>query len=190
MMYVPFAQVPFWGSEVVVRSGLSAAEIAAAIRTETHNIDKDLPVTDIASFPQALHASVAEPRFRTVLLGLFSAIALLLAAIGIFGVISFSISLRTREIGVRMALGATPTSIRHLVMAESAKLVLSGLAAGIPAALILTHFLSALLFGVTPTDPLTFIGVALLLMLVALAAAYLPARRAIRIDPMVALRCE
>jgi predicted permease len=190
MMYVPFAQVPFWGGEVVVRSNLSAAEIAAAIRTETHNIDKDLPVTNIESFPEAMHASVAEPRFRTVLLGLFSAIALLLAAIGIFGVISFSVSRRTREIGVRMALGATPASIRHLVIGESAKLVLFGLAAGIPAALILTHFLSALLYGVTPTDPLTFIGVALLLMLVALAAAYLPARRAIRIDPMAALRCE
>ena len=190
MMYVPFAQVPFWGSEVVVRSSLGAAEIAAAIRTETHSIDKDLPVTDIESFPEAMHASVAEPRFRTMLLGLFSAIALLLAAIGIFGVISFSVSRRTREIGVRMALGATPASIRHLVLGESAKLVLFGLAAGIPAALILTHFLSALLFGITPTDPLTFIAVALLLMLVALAAAYLPARRAIRIDPMAALRCE
>ncbi len=190
MMYVPFAQVPFWGGEVVVRSSLSAAGIAAAIRTETHNIDKDLPVTDIESFPEAMHASVAEPRFRTVLLGLFSAIALLLAAIGIFGVISFSVSRRTREIGVRMALGATPASIRHLVIGESVKLVLFGLAAGIPAALILTRFLSALLFGVTPTDPLTFIGVALLLMLVALAAAYLPARRAIRVDPIVALRCE
>ena len=152
-----------------------AAEIAAAIRTETHNIDKDLPVTDIESFPEAMHASLAEPRFRTVLLGLFSAIALSLAAIGIFGVISFSVSRRTREIGVRMALGATPASIRHLVIGESARLALFGLAAGIPAALILTHFLSALLFGVTPTDPLTFIGVALLLMLVALAAAYLPA---------------
>ena len=190
MMYVPFAQVPFWGSEVVVRSSLGAAEIAAAIRTETHSIDKDLPVTDIESFPEAMHASVAEPRFRTMLLGLFSAIALLLAAIGIFGVISFSVSRRTREIGVRMALGATPASIRHLVLGESAKLVLFGLATGIPAALILTHFLSALLFGITPTDPLTFIAVALLLMLVALAAAYLPARRAIRIDPMAALRCE
>jgi len=190
MMYVPFAQVPFWGCEVVVRSHLRAAEIAAAIRTETHNIDKNLPVTDIESFPEAMHASVAEPRFRTMLLGMFSAIALLLAAIGIFGVISFSVSRRTREIGVRMALGATPASIRHLVLGESAKLVLFGLAAGIPAALILTHFLSALLFGITPTDPLTFIAVALLLMLVALVAAYLPARRAILIDPMAALRCE
>jgi ABC-type antimicrobial peptide transport system permease subunit len=104
--------------------------------------------------------------------------------------ISFSVSRRTREIGVRMALGATPRSIRRLVIGESAKLVLFGLGAGIPAALLLARFLSALLFGVSPSDPLTFIGVALLLMLVALAAAYLPARRAMRVDPMVALRCE
>jgi len=190
MMYVPFAQVPFWGGEVVVRSRLSETAVAAAIRTETHNIDKDLPVTDIESFPDAVHASVAEPRFRTMLLGLFSAIALSLAAIGIFGVVSFSVSRRTREIGVRMALGATPGSVRLLVIGESVKLVLFGLAAGIPVALMLTHFLSALLFAITPTDPLTFIGVALLMMLVALAAAYLPARRAMRVDPMVALRCE
>ena len=190
MMYVPFAQSPLWGGEVVVRSSLSATAIAAAIRTETHNIDKNLPVTDIESFPEAVHASVAEPRFRTLLLGLFSGIALVLAAIGIFGVISFSVSRRTREIGVRIALGATPASIRRLVIGESAKLVLFGLGAGIPAALLLTRFLSALLFGVSPGDPLTFIAVALLLVLVALAAAYLPARRAMRVDPIVALRCE
>ncbi len=190
MMYVPFAQAPLWGGEVVVRSRLSMAAAAAAIRTQTHAIDKDLPVTDIASFPEAVQASVAETRFRTALVGLFGAIALLLAAIGVYGVISFSVSHRTREIGVRMALGATPASVRRLVIGESAKLVLFGLAAGIPAALILTHFLSALLFAVTPTDPLTFIAVALLLMLVALPASYFPARRAIRIDPVVALRCE
>src|ERR1700678_4100629 len=105
-------------------SGPPAPKIPPAIRTKTHNIDKDLPVTDIASFPEAMHASLAEPRFRTVLLGLFSAIALLLAAIGIFGVISFSVSRRTREIGVRMAPGAAPASIRQLVLGESAKLVL------------------------------------------------------------------
>jgi predicted permease len=190
MMYVPFAQEPFWGAEVVVRGRLSVAEVAEAIRTETHNIDPGLPITDIETLPQALHASVAEPRFRTLLLGLFGAIALVLAAVGIYGVISFSVSQRTREIGVRMALGAPPASVRRLVIGESAKLALCGLAAGIPAALILTHFLSALLFGVAPTDPLTFIGVAVLLTLVALTAAYLPARRAMRVDPVVALRCE
>ena len=190
MMYVPFAQAPFWGAEVVVRSRLGAAEAAAAIRTETHNIDPNLPVTRIETLPRALDASVAEPRFRTVLLGLFGGIALLLAAIGIYGVVSFSVSMRTREIGVRMALGASRASIRRLVIGESAKLVLWGLATGIPFALILTHSLSALLFAVTPSDPLTYVGVAFLLALVALVAAYLPARRAMRVDPMVALRYE
>jgi putative ABC transport system permease protein len=190
MMYVPFAQAPLYGCEVVVRSTLSASAVVAAIRTETHNIDKNLPVTDVATLPGALSASVAEPRFRTSILGLFGAIALALAAVGIFGVISYSVSLRTREIGIRIALGATPASVWSLVIGESARLVFFGLAAGIPAALVLTRFLSTLLFDVRPADPLTFIGVAVLLALVALAASYIPARRAVRIDPMVALRCE
>jgi putative ABC transport system permease protein len=190
MLYVPFAQAPLWGGEVVVRSKLGIAAVADAIRSATHNIDKDLPVTDIESLSGALNASVAEPRFRALLLGIFSSIALLLAAIGIYGVVSFSVSRRTREIGIRMALGATPASVRRLVIGESAKLLLLGLAVGIPAALVLTRFLSTLLFGVAPTDPLTFAVVALLLAFVTLAAAYLPARRGMRVDPMVALRCE
>ena len=190
MLYVPFAQAPLYGCEVVVRSSLDAAAVAAAIRTETHNIDKNLPVTDVATLPGALSASVAEPRFRTLILGLFSAIALVLAAVGIFGVISYSVSRRTREIGIRIALGASRGSVRSLVIGESAKLVFFGLAAGIPAALVLTRFLSTLLFDVRPADPLTFIGVAVLLALVALAASYIPARRAMRVDPIVALRYE
>jgi len=190
MMYVPFAQAPVYGCEVIVRSTLSASAVVAAIRTETHNIDKNVPVTDVTTLPGALSASVAEPRFRTLILGLFSAIALALAAVGIFGVISYSVSRRTREIGIRIALGASRASVRSLVIGESAKLVFFGLAAGIPAALVLTRFLSTLLFDVRPADPLTFIGVAVLLALVALAASYVPARRAMRVDPMVALRYE
>jgi len=190
MMYVPFAQAPLWGGEVVVRSRLSTAVVSDAVRTATHAIDKDLPVTKIESFPGALDASVAEPRFRTLLLGIFSGIALLLAAIGIYGVVSFSVSRRTREIGVRMALGASPAGVMRLVIGESAKLLLLGLAVGIAGALVLTRFMATLLFGVAPTDPLTFGVVALLLAFVALAAAYVPARRAMRVDPMVALRCE
>jgi len=190
MMYVPFAQAPVYGCEVIVRSTLSASAVVAAIRTETHNIDKNVPVTDVTTLPGALSASVAEPRFRTLILGLFSAIALALAAVGIFGVISYSVSRRTREIGIRIALGASRASVRSLVIGESAKLVFFGLAAGIPAALVLTRFLSTLLFDVRPADPLTFIGVAVLLALVALAASYIPARRAMRVDPMVALRYE
>ena len=190
MMYVPFAQAPLWGGEVVVRSNVSAAAVAAAVREEVHGIDKDLPVTDIETLPEGMHASVAEPRFRTLLLGLFGGMALVLAAIGIYGVVSFSVSRRTREIGTRMALGASRASIWRLVIGESARLVVLGLAVGIPAALLLTRSLGALLFAVRPSDPLTFAVVALVLTVVALAAAYVPARRAMRVDPMVALRCE
>lgn len=190
VMYVPFAQAPFWGAEVVVRSGRSAAEVAAAIRTETHRIDAGVPVTDVATLPEALRASVAEPRFRTTLLAVFGCLALVLATVGIYGVISFSVSRRTREIGVRVALGATPANLGRLVIGESVMLALVGLAAGIPAALLLTHWLSSLLFGVNPGDPLTFTAVAFLLTLGAAAAAYVPARRAMRVDPMTALRCE
>lgn len=190
MMYVPFAQEPFWGAEIVVKSRRSAADIAAAIRTETHNIDPGLPVAKVETLPQAMSASLAEPRFRMQLLVVFGAIALVLATVGIYGVISYSVSRRTREIGVRMALGASPASLRRLILWESAKMAIFGLAAGIPAALALTRFLSSMLFAVTPADPLTFFSVALLLTIVALAAAYFPARRAMRIDPMKALRCE
>ncbi len=190
MMYVPFAQAPFWGGQLVVRSTLSSSSVAASIRKVTHDIDKDLPVTDIATLPETLDASVAQPRFRTLLIGLFGLIALLLAAVGIFGVISYSVSRRTHEIGIRVALGATPANVLQLILGESAKLVLFGLGLGIPAALALTRFLASLLFEVHPADPLTFIGVAILLTMVALIACYVPARRAMRVDPMVALRYE
>ncbi|HEY6445467.1 MAG TPA: ABC transporter permease [Acidobacteriaceae bacterium] len=190
MLYVPFAQQPFWGAEIVVKSRLGAAEVGGAIRAATHRLDPGVPVTNIETLPQAIEASVAEPRFRTVLLGLFGAIALLLAAVGLYGVVSFSVARRTREIGLRMALGATRVGIRRLVLGESARLVLAGLAGGIQASLILTHFLSTLLFGVKAFDPATYGCVAVLLTAVALVAAYIPARRAMRVDPMVALRCE
>lgn len=190
MMYVPFAQAPLWGGEVVVRSGLNPAAVAAAIRSQTRAIDRNLPVTQVESLPFALHASLAWPRFRTLLVGGFGGMALLLAAIGIYGVVSFSISRRAREIGVRIAMGASPGNIRRLVLRESAWLAALGLAVGIPAALALTHLFSALLFGIPPDDPLTFASVALLLVLVTLAAAFLPARRAARTDPVRVLRGE
>lgn len=190
MMYVPFAQEPFWGAEIVVKGELNTGDVAAAIRAETHNIDPNVPVTEIETLPEALHASVAQPRFRTLLLAIFGGIALLLATVGIYGVISFSVARRTGEIGLRMALGATPASLRRMVLGESVKLALIGLAAGVPAALLLARFLSTLLFAVTPADPLTFIGVPVLLAVVALAAGFFPARKAMRVDPMIALRCE
>ena len=190
MMYVPYAQAPLWGSIVVVRTHLDTPSVAAALRHVTHQIDKDLPVTNIETFPEALSASVAQPRFRTLLLGLFGVTALVLAAVGIFGVMSYSVSRRTHEIGIRVTLGATPASVLRLILGESGKLVLLGLSVGVPAALMLTRFLSGFLFAVRAGDPMTFAGVAILLAGVALAASYIPARRAMRVDPIEALRYE
>ena len=190
MMYVPFAQAPLYGGEVVVRTSLDASSVAAGIRQATHAIDKDLPVTDIESFPDALGESISQERFRTYLLGSFSAIALVLAAVGIFGVISYSASQRTHEIGIRMALGAQRRDVLLLILGQGAKLALFGLGLGVVVASLLTHVMTSLLFGVSATDPVTFTATAIVLFGVALVASYIPARRAMRVDPMVALRYE
>jgi putative ABC transport system permease protein len=187
---VPFAQAPFWGTVVVVRSNLSVAAVAEAIRRDAHAIDKDLPVTDIGTIPELVDATLAQPRFQTLLLGLFSAVALTLAAVGIYGVISYSVIQRTHEIGIRMSLGAQPVQVLRLVMGQGIKLALAGIAVGAAAAFSLTRLMMSLLFGVSSADPLTFTGVAILLVAVALAACYVPARRAMRVDPMTALRYE
>ena len=190
MMYVPFDQAPLWGGEAVVRTTLSAGSVAATIRHEVDEIDKDLPVTDVVSMSELIDASVSQPRFWTWLIGSFGAMALVLAAAGIFGVISYSFSRRTREIGIRITLGASPENVMRLVLSESARLVLMGLAVGIPVALGLGRFLSSLLFGIRAADPSTFAAVAFLLITVGTLAAYIPARRAIRVDPLTALRYE
>jgi putative ABC transport system permease protein len=190
MMYVPFVQAPLWGGEVVVRSSSSVSSVAAAIRRTVRSIDKDLPVTDVESFPKAVVASVAQERFRTLLMSSFSGIALILAAVGIFGVISYSASQRTHEIGIRIALGAQQHNVLRLILGQGTKLALLGLAAGTVAALLLTHLMASLLYGVSATDPLTFGAVCIILLAVAVTASYLPARRAMRVDPMVALRHE
>ncbi|MGH9683792.1 MAG: FtsX-like permease family protein, partial [Candidatus Acidiferrales bacterium] len=190
MMYVPFAQAPLYGGEVVVRSSLSASSVAAGIRQAVHSIDKDLPVTDVESFRDVLGASVAQERFRTLLLSSFSGIALILAAIGIFGVISYSVSQRTHEIGIRMALGAQRRDVLRLILGYGTKLALLGLGVGVVAAFLLTRLMASLLYGVSAKDPVTFAAVVVLLLGVALLACYVPARRAMRVDPMVALRYE
>ena len=190
MMYVPFVQAPLWGGEVVVRSSSSVSSVAAAIRRTVRSIDKDLPVTDVESFPKAVVASVAQERFRTLLMSSFSGIALILAAVGIFGVISYSASQRTHEIGIRIALGAQQHNVLRLILGQGTKLALLGLGAGAVAALLLTHLMASLLYGVSATDPLTFGAVCIILLAVAVTACYVPARRAMRVDPMVALRHE
>jgi putative ABC transport system permease protein len=188
MMYVPFAQGPFWGGTLIVKSTLSASSVAAAIRGEVRQIDKDLPVANVAEVPDLIGATVAEPRFRTFLLGLFAAMALTLAAVGIFGVISYSVSCRTNEMGIRVALGASRGSILLMVLRETMTLTLGGLLIGVPCALAASHLVGSLLFGVSPNDPATLTLVALLLVAVASSAGYIPARRATRIDPLIALR--
>ncbi|HEV2304979.1 MAG TPA: ABC transporter permease [Candidatus Acidoferrales bacterium] len=190
MMYVPFAQAPFYGGELVVKTALNPASIAASIRQQVRDIDPNLPVTDFASLSYAVQLTTAQPRFRTLLLGLFGLIALVLAAAGIFGVISYSTARRTHEIGIRMALGAQPWIILRMVLYQGARLAAAGLAVGFVAALILTRFLRTMLFEIKPADALTFAAVAILLALVVLAACYIPARRAMKVDPMVALRYQ
>jgi putative ABC transport system permease protein len=190
MLYVPFAQAPLYGAEVVVKSTLSASAVVGAIRSATHQIDKNLPVTDVASLPDALSASVAQPRFRTLLIALFGVLALILAAIGIFGVISYSVSRRTHELGIRMALGAQSGSVLSMILRETLALTLFGIAVGIPCALAVARLITHLLFRVRPYDPLTLVLVPLALLIVAILAGYVPALRATKVDPMVALRYE
>jgi putative ABC transport system permease protein len=190
IMYVPFAQAPLYGGEVVVRSSLSASSVAAGIREAVRSIDKNLPVTDIESFDDALGQSISQERFHTFLLASFSTIALMLAAIGIFGVISYSASQRTREIGIRIALGAERRDILRLILGQGTKLALFGLGIGVVAAFLLTRLMSSLLYSVSATDPVTFGSVTIILLAVALIACYIPARRAMCVDPVVALRYE
>lgn len=190
MMYVPYAQAPFPGAGVVVKSNLSVTNVTAAIRQEVARIDKDLPVSDVAQMSSVVEESVAQPRFRTFLLALFAAMALALAAIGIFGVISYSVSCRSQEIGIRVALGATRQAILRMVLRETLFIAAAGLALGIPCALAASHLLGHMLFNVSANDPATIRVVAILLATTALAAGYLPARRAMRTDPMIALRHE
>ena len=190
MMYVPFAQAPLWGTVIVVRTNLSVAAVAEAVQRDAHAFDKDLPVTDIGAIPELVDATLAQPRFQTLLLVLFSGLALTLAAVGIYGVISYSVIQRTHEIGIRMSLGAQQGQVLRLVMGQGAKLALAGIVIGAITALSLTRFMRSLLFEVRPADPLTFVAIAALLAIVALAACYIPARRAMRVDPMTALRYE
>jgi hypothetical protein len=159
-------------------------------RKDVIAIDKDLPVGDIAKMTDVLATNVAQPKFRTELLVLFAAMALILAATGVFGVISYSVSRRTREIGIRMTLGASRNSSSHMVLRETLLLALAGLAVGVPCTFAASRLLGHMLFGITANDPITLIAVAFTLIAVAVVAGFVPLRRATRVDPIVALRYE
>jgi putative ABC transport system permease protein len=191
-VYQPAAQVqaPFFLQEAsfVVRTHAAAASLAPALRAQVWSVDKDLPVRSVSTMRELLYASTAEPRFQTRVLVAFSAAAMLLAIVGIYGVMAYSVTQRTREIGIRMAVGAQSAHIVRMVIGRSALLVGGGLAIGLAGALAVTRVLGSFLYEVKPSDPVTFAGVSLLLAAVALLAGYMPARRAASIDPLAALR--
>jgi putative ABC transport system permease protein len=189
-IYVPFVQNPFWAADIAVRAHGNPSALSGALREQIRAIDSALPVAEVRPMADVVGSSIAQPRFRTALLSLFGAAALLLAAIGIYGVLAYTVAQQTREIGIRMALGANPARVLRLVLARGLRLAGTGTLIGVLAALMLTQLLNSLLFGVSATDPATFVAVAGLLLGVALLACYVPARRAMRVDPMVALRYE
>ena len=175
---------------LVVRTAGDPLKWAPAVRGQVWAIDANMPVVDVMTMEQRLAESVAPRRFQMLLFGAFAIVALVLAAVGVYGVISHSVSRRTHEIGIRMALGARPRDVLLMVVRQGMSLALVGVAIGLAAALALTRLMAGLLFNVKATDPATFAGISLLLVSVAFLAAYLPARRATKVDPMVALRHE
>lgn len=190
MMYVPFAQEPLWGGEIVVRSHLDPIAVVASIRAVIHNIDKNLPVTDVETLSSGMSESVAQPRFRTFLLSLFGIMALILAAIGIFGVISYSVAKRTSEMATRMAFGAQRGDIVRMVLRDSLRLGGIGCAFGLCGAVLASRLLGSFLFQETMLDPLVFALAVLVALFSTIVAGAIPACRAASIDPMQALRAE
>ena len=190
-VYIPYAQKPVvpW-MNVAVRTSIPPLDLVKAIEQEVQALDKDLPVNNVRLLESYVADALAPARFSLTLMSVFSLVALALAAIGVYGVLAYSVSQRTQEIGVRRALGAQTTDVLRLVLKQGLLLTACGIVSGLLAAVVLTRLLTSQLYGVSATDPLTFAGVTALLMIVALLACLIPARRATKVDPMVALRCD
>jgi putative ABC transport system permease protein len=189
-VYVPFLQDPWAFFALVVRTKLEPASAASAVEGAIHSVDADEPVYNVRSMRDVEAASLSPQRLQIALIGLFAALALILACMGIYGVMAYSVAQRTNEIGVRMALGAQTGNVLGLVLGEGLRLALLGAAIGLAGSFFAARLLSGMLFGVTPSDPFTFASVAVVLVAVAMVACYVPARRATRVDPLVALRYE
>jgi predicted permease len=175
---------------LVVRTAGDPGALASAVKNTVWSLDRNLPISEVLTMDAVVADANAQPRFEMLLLAVFAAVALALAAVGIYGVMSYSVSRRTHEIGIRLSLGAGRADVLRLVVRQGMALALGGSIAGMVGALLLSRLMTDMLYGVRPTDPFIFAGVAMVLGLVALVATYVPARRATRIDPMVALRYE
>jgi putative ABC transport system permease protein len=196
-LYVNLAQAPslpgnalFGPIHLIVRSDLPAAVLVPSLRREVWALDKDQPVSTASTLGDLIHQSLAQRRMSTILLGVFAGLALVLAAVGLYGLTAYLVTQRRQELGVRIAMGAQSRDVLRLVIGQGARLAITGVAVGLIVAFLLTRALSSLLFGVTATDPAVFTGVSVFLVAVSLLACYLPARRATRVDPVVVLRCE
>jgi putative ABC transport system permease protein len=190
-IYLPLAQMQSSEVALILKTEpADAASLTTAVREMLKSVDKDIPIIQQFSLEQRLAAATAQPRFRTTLITLFAALALVLACVGIYGVISYSVTQRTHEIGIRVALGAQTRDVLRLVLRQGLMLTLMGVGCGLIAALVLTRWMEELLFRVSANDPFTFAGIALLLVVLSLFACWVPARRATRVDPVIALRSE
>ncbi len=188
--YVPTRQSPLSDMNVLVRTEGDPAALVASMRKEVWSLDSDQPISQVRTMEEIVAINMAQRRFNMLLMGLFGAVALILASVGIYGLLSYTVAQRTHEIGVRMALGASRSDVLKMVVGQGMALAVTGVMMGLIASFALTRLMESLLFGVSATDPLTFAAVSLLLITVALLACYLPARRATKVDPMVALRYE
>jgi putative ABC transport system permease protein len=189
-VYFPFAQSGQFRTRLVIRANNDPLGYVAAVRQQIQAVDRDLPIYEVFTMNELIARSVAQRRFNLLLLGVFAGVALLLAAVGIYGVMSYATAQRANEIGIRMALGAARADVYKLIIGNGMRVVAIGLLAGLLGAFALTRWMGTLLFEVRATDPLTYTAIALLLATVALCACFIPARRATKVDPMIALRCE
>jgi putative ABC transport system permease protein len=193
-MYLPYRQadgvLPVFQLSIVMRTSGDPLQQSAALRSALSEIDPNQPLVKVRTMEDNIASTVAQPRFRTWLIGIFAALAVMLAAVGIYGVMSYSVTQRTNEIGIRVTLGAQPNDVFRTVVGEGLRFALIGICIGIVAGLLLTRLLQSFLYGISAADPLTFVAVTVLLLAVALAASFFPARRATRVDPMIALRYE